>query len=79
MVRLVGQKKAREMWFLARLYSAQDALDMGLINKVPRCSSRTDDCWLPKVAAPHRLTEKCMHQRLCRRTEEICRWCPWRN
>ena len=33
MVRLIGQKKAREMWFLARLYSAQEALDMGLINK----------------------------------------------
>lgn len=34
MVRLVGQKKAREIWFLARLYNAQQALDMGLINKV---------------------------------------------
>lgn len=29
-----GQKKAREMWFLARLYSAQQALDMGLVNTV---------------------------------------------
>ena len=29
-----GQKKAREMWFLARLYSAQEALDMGLVNTV---------------------------------------------
>ncbi len=29
-----GQKKAREVWFLARLYSAQQALDMGLINAV---------------------------------------------
>ncbi|WIA08998.1 hypothetical protein OEZ85_008412 [Tetradesmus obliquus] len=34
MARLVGQKKAREMWFLARLYDAQQALDMGLVNKV---------------------------------------------
>jgi 1,4-dihydroxy-2-naphthoyl-CoA synthase len=34
MVRLIGQKKAREMWFLARLYSAEEALRMGLINKV---------------------------------------------
>ncbi|MEW5308719.1 MAG: hypothetical protein WDW38_000656 [Sanguina aurantia] len=34
MVRLVGQKKAREMWFLARLYDAQQALDMGLVNTV---------------------------------------------
>lgn len=29
-----GQKKAREMWFLARLYSAQQALEMGLVNTV---------------------------------------------
>ncbi|GMH38631.1 hypothetical protein BSKO_06515 [Bryopsis sp. KO-2023] len=34
MVRLIGQKKAREMWFLARLYSAAEAEKMGLINKV---------------------------------------------
>ncbi|CAK0782116.1 hypothetical protein CVIRNUC_005568 [Coccomyxa viridis] len=34
MARLVGQKKAREIWFLARLYTAQQALDMGLINTV---------------------------------------------
>ena len=36
MVRLIGQKKAREMWFLARLYSADEAERMGLINKVRR-------------------------------------------
>ncbi|WP_281645943.1 1,4-dihydroxy-2-naphthoyl-CoA synthase [Parendozoicomonas sp. Alg238-R29] len=34
MARLVGQKKAREIWFLCRQYSAQDALDMGLVNTV---------------------------------------------
>ena len=34
MVRLIGQKRAREMWFLARLYTAEQALSMGLINKV---------------------------------------------
>ena len=34
MVRLVGQKKAREIWFLARLYDARQALDMGLVNTV---------------------------------------------
>jgi naphthoate synthase len=32
--RLVGQKKAREIWFLCRQYSAQEALDMGLVNCV---------------------------------------------
>lgn len=32
LARLVGQKKAREMWFLCKRYSAQEALQMGLIN-----------------------------------------------
>lgn len=34
MARIVGQKKAREIWFLCRQYSAQDALEMGLVNRV---------------------------------------------
>ena len=32
--RIVGQKKAREIWFLCRQYDAKQALDMGLVNKV---------------------------------------------
>ncbi|MGI6590701.1 MAG: 1,4-dihydroxy-2-naphthoyl-CoA synthase [Eggerthellaceae bacterium] len=31
---IVGQKKAREIWYLCEQYSAQEALDMGLVNKV---------------------------------------------
>ena len=34
LARCVGQKKAREIWFLCRQYTAQEALDMGLVNKV---------------------------------------------
>jgi len=34
MARIVGEKKAREMWFLCRRYTAQEALEMGLVNKV---------------------------------------------
>ncbi|HIL56493.1 MAG TPA: hypothetical protein EYG39_01125, partial [Rhodothermales bacterium] len=34
LARIVGQKKAREIWFLCRDYSAQEALDMGLVNTV---------------------------------------------
>ncbi|MCK5852943.1 1,4-dihydroxy-2-naphthoyl-CoA synthase [bacterium] len=34
LARIVGQKKAREIWFLCRQYNAQQALDMGLINTV---------------------------------------------
>jgi len=34
LARIVGQKKAREIWFLARQYSAAEALEMGLVNTV---------------------------------------------
>ncbi|MEO8231608.1 MAG: 1,4-dihydroxy-2-naphthoyl-CoA synthase, partial [Ignavibacteriota bacterium] len=34
LARMVGQKKAREIWYLCRQYNAQEAFDMGLINKV---------------------------------------------
>jgi naphthoate synthase len=34
LARSVGQKKAREIWFLCRQYTAQQALDMGLVNTV---------------------------------------------
>ena len=34
MARIVGQKKAREIWFLCRQYDAKAALDMGLVNTV---------------------------------------------
>jgi naphthoate synthase len=34
LARNVGQKKAREIWYLCEQYSAYEALDMGLVNKV---------------------------------------------
>jgi naphthoate synthase len=34
LARHVGQKKAREIWFMCRQYDAQEALDMGLVNQV---------------------------------------------
>lgn len=34
LARIVGQKKAREIWFLCRQYSAKEALEMGLVNTV---------------------------------------------
>jgi naphthoate synthase len=34
LARIVGQKKAREIWYLCRQYDAQQALDMGLVNHV---------------------------------------------
>ncbi|PSR34777.1 MAG: 1,4-dihydroxy-2-naphthoyl-CoA synthase [Sulfobacillus benefaciens] len=34
LARIVGHKKAREIWYLCRQYNAQEALDMGLVNTV---------------------------------------------
>ncbi|MBL4867926.1 MAG: 2-ketocyclohexanecarboxyl-CoA hydrolase [Pseudomonadales bacterium] len=34
LAQVVGEKKAREIWYLCRRYSAQEALEMGLVNKV---------------------------------------------
>ncbi len=34
LARIVGQKKAREIWYMCRQYNAAEALEMGLVNKV---------------------------------------------
>jgi naphthoate synthase len=34
LARIVGQKKAREIWYLCKQYNAQEAVEMGLVNKV---------------------------------------------
>jgi len=34
LARMVGQKKAREIWYLCRQYTAQEAMEMGMVNKV---------------------------------------------
>ncbi|MDR3609905.1 MAG: 1,4-dihydroxy-2-naphthoyl-CoA synthase [Ignavibacteriaceae bacterium] len=34
LARSVGQKKAREIWYLCKQYNAQEALDMGMVNKI---------------------------------------------
>jgi len=31
---MVGQKRAREIWYLCRQYGAQEAFEMGMVNKV---------------------------------------------
>ncbi|MDD7620557.1 MAG: 1,4-dihydroxy-2-naphthoyl-CoA synthase, partial [Prevotella sp.] len=44
LARMVGQKKAREIWFLCRQYTAQEALDMGMVNKVVAYNKLEDEC-----------------------------------
>ncbi len=43
MARIIGQKRAREMWFLCRFYDAQQALEWGLINKVVEYNDLEDE------------------------------------
>lgn len=43
LARVVGQKKAREIWFLCRQYSAAEALEMGLVNKVVPFNTLEDE------------------------------------
>jgi 1,4-dihydroxy-2-naphthoyl-CoA synthase len=42
LARIVGQKKAREIWFLCRQYSAQEALDMGIIDGISKVEDVED-------------------------------------
>lgn len=44
LARIVGQKKAREIWFLCRQYSAIEAERMGLVNKVVPFKQLEDEC-----------------------------------
>jgi naphthoate synthase len=53
LARVVGQKKAREIWFLCDQYDAQEALDMGLVNKVVPMDQLEDTVleWCAKIQA----------------------------
>ena len=48
---MVGQKKAREIWYLCEQYTAQEALEMGLINKVVPFDELEDTCvaWARRI------------------------------
>lgn len=53
LARVVGEKKAREMWYLCRRYSAQEALAMGLVNSVvpdDQLDAETDR-WCAEIVA----------------------------
>ena len=43
LARTVGEKKAREIWYLCRVYTAEQALDMGLVNKVVPAEKLTEE------------------------------------
>jgi naphthoate synthase len=51
LARIVGQKKAREIWYLCEQYSAREALEMGLVNKVVPLEQLEDEtiAWCRKI------------------------------
>ncbi len=51
LARHVGQKKAREIWFLCEQYTAVEALEMGMVNKVVPLKQLEDICveWCNKI------------------------------
>jgi naphthoate synthase len=53
LARIVGHKKAREMWYLCRQYSAQQALEMGLVNTVVPLAQleREGQAWAEEILA----------------------------
>ena len=62
MARIIGQKKAREMWFLCRQYNAKQALEMGLVNHVvpyEKLESETIQ-WCSEILANSPIALRCL-------------------
>lgn len=66
LARIVGQKKAREIWYLCRLYNAQEALDMGLVNKVVPLKDLEKETvqWCREILAHSPLAIRCLKSAL---------------
>ncbi|MCZ6705437.1 MAG: 1,4-dihydroxy-2-naphthoyl-CoA synthase [Bacteroidetes bacterium] len=62
LARIVGQKKAREMWFLCRPYDAQQALAMGLINMVVPLEQLEEETvqWCREILAHSSMAIRCL-------------------
>lgn len=62
LARIVGHKKAREIWYLCRQYNAKEALDMGLVNKVVPVEKLEDEGlqWASEVMEKSPLAIRCL-------------------
>lgn len=62
LARLVGQKKAREIWFLCRQYNAHQALDMGLVNVVVPLADLEEETvkWCREILEKSPLALRCL-------------------
>jgi naphthoate synthase len=62
MARIVGQKRAREIWFLCRQYDAQQALSMGLVNAVVPLARLEEETvqWCREMLANSPMALRCL-------------------
>jgi naphthoate synthase len=62
LARVVGQKKAREIWFLCRQYDAEQALAMGLVNTVVPLERLEEEtvAWCREILANSPLAIRCL-------------------
>jgi len=62
LARIVGQKKAREIWYLCRQYDAQQALEMGLVNTVVPLGELESETvkWCREMLAHSPLALRCL-------------------
>jgi naphthoate synthase len=62
LARVVGQKKAREIWFLCRQYDAAQALEMGLVNTVVPLARLEEETlqWCREMLAHSPLALRCL-------------------
>jgi naphthoate synthase len=62
LARIVGHKKAREIWFLCRRYTAEDALAMGLVNAVVPLARLEEEtvAWCREMLANSPLALRCL-------------------
>ncbi len=62
MARIVGQKKAREIWFLCRQYDARQALEMGLVNVVVPLTQLEDETvqWCREILTNSPMAIRCL-------------------
>ena len=66
LARIVGQKKAREIWYLCRQYDAQQALDMGLVNTVVPYEQLEEETlqWCREMLAHSPIALRCLKSAL---------------
>ena len=66
LARIVGQKKAREIWYLCRQYDANQALDMGLVNTVVPLAELENETvkWSREILAHSPMALRCLKSAL---------------